>query len=205
MKSTFLLAVLATVAAASPLRPRAVFSATTFNDISIAGGQAGNAQQEALDKLAGLPTDLTAVEKADLDFLNTVNQVANDAEKGAFNTAISAATGTEADALTVSSCFLTQRERARRRNRDSFPGRGMMVCATNADDVSTSQLQRGKIKNKVLKLTATVLKLQAQQAQGQNGATKLTEEQTKLDKNIALDVAEAGNPSTSVQFDGTIG
>lgn len=50
-----------------------------------------------------------------------------------------------------------------------------------------------------------MLKLQAQEAQGQNVAAKLTEEQTKLDKNIQQDVAEAGNPSTNVQFDGTIG
>lgn len=118
MKSAFLLAVLATVAAASPLRPRAVFSATTFNDISIAGGQAGNAQQEALDALAGLPTDLTTVEKADLDFLNSVNQVANDAEKGVFNTAISAASGEAANALSVSYCSRPARQQRRERERE---------------------------------------------------------------------------------------
>lgn len=80
-----------------------VFKATTFNDISIAGGVAGNAQQEALDALAGLPDDLSTVDQADLDFLDEVNGAANDAEVGAFNTAIEAAgEGEEADALQVS-------------------------------------------------------------------------------------------------------
>lgn len=102
MKSTIILAVLAAVASASPLGRRAVFSQTTFNAISIAGGQAGNAEQEAKDALSGLPTDLSKVEEADLDFLNEVNQVANDAETDAFNPAIEAATGEEADALQVS-------------------------------------------------------------------------------------------------------
>ncbi|KAK2599509.1 hypothetical protein N8I77_011260 [Diaporthe amygdali] len=164
MKSfTLLTAVLAAVASASPIGKRAVFADTTFNDISISGGTAGNAEAEAQQALAGLPTDLTQVEKADLDFLNSVNQVANDAEKEAFNTAIDAATGTEADSLQI-----------------------------------------GKIKNKVLKLTATVMKLQAQQAQGEDVADKLATEQTKLANNIKQDVAEAGNASTNVQFDGAI-
>ncbi|KAJ4393929.1 hypothetical protein N0V93_003146 [Gnomoniopsis smithogilvyi] len=157
MKSTVFLSLLASLASA------AVFSATTFNDISIAGGTAGNAKAEALAALDGLPTDLTTVEKADIDFLDEVNGVANDAEVGAFNPAIEAASGAEADAL-----------------------------------------QRGKIKNKVLKLTATVLGLQAQQAQGEDVASKLATEQGKLDKNIAEDEAEAGNPSTAVPFDGNI-
>lgn len=117
MKSTFILAVLAAVASATPLGKRAVFSQTTFNDISIAGGTAGNAEQEAKDALAGLPTDLSTVEEADLDFLNEVNQVANDAETDAFNPAIEAASGEEADALQVSKdeWILTQRRAKRRR------------------------------------------------------------------------------------------
>lgn len=36
-------------------------------------------------------------------------------------------------------------------------------------------------------------------------AAKLTEEQTKLDKNIKQDAADAGKASTNVQFDATIG
>jgi hypothetical protein len=145
------------------LNKRAVFSATTYDQISISGGVAGNAQQEALDILDRLPSDLSTVEKDDLDFLNSVNQVANDAETEAFNPAIDAADGEEADAL-----------------------------------------QRGKIKNKVLKLTATILKLQAQQAQGQDVADKLATEQTKLNNNIRQDEAEAGQPSTFLSFDADI-
>lgn len=102
MKSTFFLAALATLAAASPLLPRAVFKATTFNDISIAGGTAGKAQEEAQAALGGLPTDLKTVAKADLDFLNSVNKVANTAETDAFNPAVEAATGDAADALQAS-------------------------------------------------------------------------------------------------------
>ncbi|TDZ19339.1 hypothetical protein C8034_v005079 [Colletotrichum sidae] len=154
----------AAFAAAAPLAARQnnVFSTQTYNDLSISGGTAGNAKQEALDKLSGLPTDLSTVSKADQDFLNSVNQIANGAEKEAFNPAIEAATGEEADAL-----------------------------------------QRGKIKNKVLKLTATMLKLQAQQAQGQDVAAKMAAEQKKLDNNIKQDEAAAGKTSTALDFDGT--
>jgi hypothetical protein len=62
-------------------------------------------------------------------------------------------------------------------------------------------LQRGKIKNKVLKLTATVLKLEAQQAQGEDVAAKLDEENKKLQNNISQDQAAAGQASTFLAFD----
>jgi cell division protein FtsB len=65
-------------------------------------------------------------------------------------------------------------------------------------------LQNGKIKNKVLKLMATVIKLEAQEAQGQDVAAKLAEETKKLDNNIATDVKNAGKPSTAVPFDAAI-
>lgn len=66
------------------------------------------------------------------------------------------------------------------------------------------RVQRGKIKNKVLKLTATIMKLEAQQAQGEDVTEKLAEEQTKLANNIQQDVDEAGNTATAVPFDATI-
>ncbi|KAK7432980.1 hypothetical protein QQZ08_000451 [Neonectria magnoliae] len=150
----------AAAAMAAPLSKRAVFSPTTYNDLSISGGTAGNAQAEALQKLAGLPDDLTTVEEADLDFLNSVNSIANDAETDAFNVALEGADGEDADAI-----------------------------------------QRGKIKNKVLKLTATVLKLQAQQAQGEDVADKLEKENKKLSNNIAQDEEAAGQASTFLSFD----
>lgn len=66
-------------------------------------------------------------------------------------------------------------------------------------------LQAGKIKNKVLKLMATVIKLQAQQAQGDDTvADKLAEEMTKLQNNIDQDTAAAGQVSIAEPFDATI-
>ncbi|KAF4960351.1 hypothetical protein FGADI_998 [Fusarium gaditjirri] len=162
MKFTSFLLGFAATAIASPISKRAVFSQSTYDDLSISGGTAGNAQQEALQKLGGLPTDLSTVEKSDLDFLNSVNQIANDAEDEAFNPAIDAASGEAADAL-----------------------------------------QRGKIKNKVLKLTATILKLEAQQAQGEDVADKLAEENKKLQNNISQDKDEVGKASTFLAFDAT--
>jgi hypothetical protein len=81
-------------------RQAGVLKATTFNDISIAGGQAGNAEEEAA-------ADLANVSKPDLDFLNEVNQVANDAEKEAFNPAVEAATGAAATAAQVNTPLLS--------------------------------------------------------------------------------------------------
>ncbi|KAJ4128865.1 hypothetical protein NW768_007387 [Fusarium equiseti] len=159
MKFTSILLGLAATAVAAPLSKRAVFSQSSYDNLSISGGTAGNAQQEALQKLGGLPNDLSTVEKSDLDFLNSVNQIANDAETDAFNPAIEAASGEEADAL-----------------------------------------QRGKIKNKVLKLTATILKLEAQKAQGDDVDEKLDEENKKLQNNIAQDQEAAGQASTFLSF-----
>ncbi|KAJ4007600.1 hypothetical protein NW752_010266 [Fusarium irregulare] len=159
MKFTSIILGLAATAIAAPLSKRAVFSQSSYDDLSISGGTAGNAEQEALQKLGGLPTDLSTVEKSDLDFLNSVNQIANDAETDAFNPAIEAASGEEADAL-----------------------------------------QRGKIKNKVLKLTATILKLEAQKAQGDDVDEKLEEENKKLQNNIAQDQEAAGQDSTFLSF-----
>ncbi|KAF9739223.1 hypothetical protein PMIN06_005247 [Paraphaeosphaeria minitans] len=141
-----------------------VLGNAVYNDISISGGTAGNAEAEALAIFVNVDTANPGnISKDDQDSLNQVNQVANNAETDAFNPAIKAASGDEATAL-----------------------------------------QNGKIKNKVLKLEAAVLKLKAQQAQGSNVAAKLAEEQEKLDKNIALDKAAAGQPSTFLPFDAQI-
>ena len=78
------------------------------------------------------------------------------------------------------------------------------IAAAGEDSDAGKALQIGKIKNKVLKLTATIKKLEAQQAQGEDVADKLADEQKKLDNNIAQDEAEAGNASTNVEFDGAI-
>ncbi|USP78903.1 small secreted protein [Curvularia clavata] len=142
----------------------AVLKDTTYNAISISGGKAGNAKAEATAVFSALDLQNPEnIDPADLTFLNNVNQVANDAEKSAFNTAVAAASGDEA-----------------------------------------TQIQNGKIKNKVLKLMATVIKLQAQQAQGQDVAAKLADETKKLNNNIALDTKAAGQTSIAEPFDATI-
>jgi hypothetical protein len=51
---------------------------------------------------------------------------------------------------------------------------------------------------------ATVIKLEAQEAQGSDVTAKLAEETKKLNTNIALDVKNAGQASTAVPFDGAI-
>ncbi|KAF2115386.1 hypothetical protein BDV96DRAFT_492920 [Lophiotrema nucula] len=146
------------------LKRRAVLADTTYDGISISGGTAGNAEAEALAVFSALDlNDLANVDAADLKFLGVVNDVANDAETDAFNTAIEAATGDEATAL-----------------------------------------QNGKIKNKVLKLMATKIELEAKAAQGEDTAAKLDAEVKKLNNNIALDAEAAGQPSTAVSFDATI-
>lgn len=105
MKFTIVLAgafaALAVAAPSNTVSRRAVFSTQTYAELSISGGVAGNGEQEALDRLSGLPTDLSTVDKADLDFLDDVNGICNDVEKEVFNTAIEDATGDEADALSV--------------------------------------------------------------------------------------------------------
>jgi hypothetical protein len=99
------------------------------------------------------------VDQADIEFLDNVNGIANDAETGVFNPAIAAASGAQKAAL-----------------------------------------EAGKTKNKVLKLTATKLKLEIQAAQGNGNPAKLEEELKKLNNNITADKARAGQPSTALKF-----
>ncbi|KAL9623851.1 MAG: hypothetical protein Q9160_001843 [Pyrenula sp. 1 TL-2023] len=92
----------------------------------------------------------------------------------------------------------TERESAEAAETDAF--NPAVEAAT--DDATKTALQNGKIKNKVLKLTAEVLALQIQQAQGDDNQSKIDEEQTKLDNNISLDTKAAGQASQAVSFDG---
>jgi hypothetical protein len=64
--------------------------------------------------------------------------------------------------------------------------------------------QAGKTKNKVLKLMATKLQLEAKQAQGDDVSDKLAEELKKLNTNSAADKARAGSPSTALPFTASI-
>lgn len=60
-------------------------------------------------------------------------------------------------------------------------------------------LQRGKDKNKVLKLRTDVLRIQIEIAQGNPDST-LAAQQKKLDTNVALDVKAKGLASTAIDF-----
>ncbi|KAL6702562.1 hypothetical protein ACN47E_001345 [Coniothyrium glycines] len=155
-----------TIAAPTPAKRQSgpVLADTTYNDISIAGGQAGNAEAEALAVFSALDLQNPGnIDPADIKFLGEVNNVANDAEVSAFNPAVEAATGDEAD-----------------------------------------QIQNGKIKNKVLKLMATKIELEAKQAQGEDVADKLAAETTKLNNNIATDTKNAGQTSIAEPFNAVI-
>ena len=51
-------------------------------------------------------------------------------------------------------------------------------------------------------MTGEILALQIQAAQGASNADKIAQEQKKLDNNIKLDTAEAGQASTDIAFSG---
>lgn len=132
-------------------------------------------------------SNLADVAASDLAIIAKAAQVSEDAETGTggFNDAIAAAGGTQTTAGTA--------------------------------------LQNGKIKNKVLKLQTDVLRLQIEQAQGksvwisqgsklqhmkgywlkQGLDIELQQQITKLNTNVALDKATAGQTSQSVSFSGT--
>ncbi|APA09335.1 hypothetical protein sscle_05g041050 [Sclerotinia sclerotiorum 1980 UF-70] len=74
------------------------------------------------------------------------------------------------------------------------------IEAASGDDATA--LQNGKIKNKVLKLTAEVLGIQVKAAQGGDDSD-LEAEQKKLANNVKLDIASEGETSTAVSFDAT--
>ncbi|PSN62273.1 hypothetical protein BS50DRAFT_533300, partial [Corynespora cassiicola Philippines] len=157
---------LTALAVAAPVKRQAgpVLADTTFDDLNISGGQAGDAEAEALAVFSALDLENPGnIDPADIAFLGAVNDVANDAETDAFNPAIEAATGDELAAL-----------------------------------------ENGKTKNKVLKLMATKIELEAKAAQGEDVAAKQEEELTKLNNNIATDVENAGAASQAVTFDATI-
>ncbi|KAF7852943.1 hypothetical protein EAF04_010820 [Stromatinia cepivora] len=74
------------------------------------------------------------------------------------------------------------------------------IEAASGDEATA--LQNGKIKNKVLKLTAEVLGIQVEAAQGGDDSD-LAAEQKKLANNVKLDTAAEGQASTAVSFDAT--
>jgi hypothetical protein len=123
--------------------------------------------------------NLAGVSAADLKIIKGTHDAAEDAEVQAFNPAIAAASGDAATALQV-----------------SFPALITWDVETNICE------QNGKIKNKVLKLTAEVLGIQVEAVQG-GSSSDLAAEQTKLANNIKLDTAASGQASTAVDFTAT--
>ncbi|ETI26283.1 hypothetical protein G647_03060 [Cladophialophora carrionii CBS 160.54] len=93
---------------------------------------------------------------------------------------------------------------ARETAEDAETGTGGFNDELDAASGDTTALQNGKIKNKVLKLQLEVLALQIEAAQGDADQDKIDEEMTKLNNNIALDEAAAGEDSVGVSdtFDG---
>ncbi|KIW65191.1 hypothetical protein PV04_07471 [Phialophora macrospora] len=81
---------------------------------------------------------------------------------------------------------------------DAETGTGGFNDEIDAASGDTTALQNGKIKNKVLKLQLEVLALQIEAAQGDADQAKIDEETTKLNKNVALDKAAAGEDSVGV-------
>jgi len=81
-------------------------SGATYDSISISAGTAGNAEAEANALFANIDTtNLAGVSASDLKIIKGVHDVAEDAETGAFNAAVSAATGDAATALQVHTLF----------------------------------------------------------------------------------------------------
>lgn len=73
-----------------------------------------------------------------------------------------------------------------------------------ASGAEKDALAAGKTKNKVLKLMATKLQLEAKMAQGEDVSAKLDEELKKLANNVATDKKNAGKASTGLPFDAVV-
>ena len=74
-----------------------------------------------------------------------------------------------------------------------------------ASGADKDALAAGKTKNKVLKLMATKIQLEAKIAQGEGDlAAKLDEELKKLANNVATDKKNAGKKSTALPFDAAV-
>lgn len=79
-----------------------VLTASTYNDIQISTGTAGNAKADAAALFSAIDTNnLAGVSAADLKIVQATHDTAEDAETDAFNPAIDAASGAEATALQV--------------------------------------------------------------------------------------------------------
>ncbi len=78
-----------------------MLTASAYSDFQISSGTAGTAEANAAALFSALPSDLSQVTANDLKVVKGVHDVAEDAEVQAFNPAIAAASGADADALSV--------------------------------------------------------------------------------------------------------
>ncbi|KAH8828155.1 hypothetical protein DL96DRAFT_1709445 [Flagelloscypha sp. PMI_526] len=101
--SFLLLAASALLAIAAPVPRQTAFKLQDYNDFQISDQVAGDAEAHAnavfVDVFQGV--DLATIDSATVDNIETMRSQAEDAETEAFNPAIAAATGAEADALQV--------------------------------------------------------------------------------------------------------
>lgn len=80
-----------------------VLSASTYNDIQISTGTAGNAKAKAAALFSAIDmNNLAGVSASDLKIVQATHDTAQDAETDAFNPAIAASSGAAATALQVS-------------------------------------------------------------------------------------------------------
>jgi len=165
------------------LKKRGVLTKQTYARFQISDGVAGNAQAEVLQKF---PVRLLKlIKKKNHDFITiltslqiNMNDLANVAPE---------------DQKIISDA----RKVAESAETDAFN-----PAIEAASGAAATALQNGKIKNKVLKLQLEVMDLMISQARGSDNAAKITEEQTKLNNNIATDKKNAGATSQSVAFNG---
>ncbi|KAF3918558.1 hypothetical protein ABW21_db0209589 [Orbilia brochopaga] len=175
--ATILLAAAATTAA--PLHKRAL-TLTAYNDMSISSGVGGDAEARANAIWTKGLTGITDVQTASDDALAAVSDA-------------------DLDVLKV------ERENAENAETEAF---NPAIDAASGD--AAAALQVGKIANKVLKLTGLALVRKigiakttaAGETVSSSDQAALDDTLTKLTKNIATDVKNAGKPSTAVDFVG---
>jgi hypothetical protein len=164
---------------------RGVLTQQSYDDFQISDGVAGNSVAEVL---ANFPVRFVLPQNATLSSYLHTNTSQIDTS----------------DLAGVAASDLAIIQNSRLIAEAAETGAGGFDDELDATSGDTTPLQNGKIKNKVLKLQLEVLGLQIEQAQGKDTSSQITTETTKLNTNIALDDAAAGEPSVGVTatFDG---
>lgn len=174
------------------------FTALSFLGLAALASSASMANPSSLNKRAGI---LTEQNYADFQVSDGVSGNAFAEVNAKFPIDTSNLAGVAASDLAIIA-------KAAQVSEDAETGTGgfndAIAAAGGTQTTAGTALQNGKIKNKVLKLQTDVLRLQIEQAQGKSGLdTELQQQITKLNTNVALDKAAAGQTSQSVSFSGT--